>query len=315
MSDARLRYLPAPWLPLTYCAGAHLALLLACLVLVVCPELPGAFHYHPRMIALTHLVTLGWISGSILGALYIVAPLALGMTLPTGRADVVTAVAFWGAAGMVAGSGMGATTTSGRRRCPSRCADLGGCSRLERTANGACAWGVGLHIVLAFANVMVAALLGIVSALGRRAGWFDLPVLGIAMAHAHLAALGWAVVMMFGVSYRRVPVSCRARCPRARDWRGARRCSSAVPLHRVDAGHGRADAVAVGGMRDRGGWMLHLADAPGIEGCLLPMHAWYVAMRHAGGRPRRWRLTRSPKAGSLWRSSACGRLYCIWPSV
>ncbi len=32
--------------------------------------------------------------------------------------------------------------------------------------------------------------------------------------------------------------------------------------------------------------MLHLADAPGIEGCLLPMHAWYVAMRHAGGRPR-----------------------------
>jgi hypothetical protein len=37
------------------------------------PVLPGAFHYHPRLIALLHLVTLGWISGSILGALYISA--------------------------------------------------------------------------------------------------------------------------------------------------------------------------------------------------------------------------------------------------
>src|SRR5690606_34977869 len=94
MADTRQQWMPAPWLPLVYFALAHLALLLACVVLLVQPGLPGAFHYHPRMIALTHLVTLGWVSGSILGALYIVGPLALGMPLPRRGGDVVAAMSF-----------------------------------------------------------------------------------------------------------------------------------------------------------------------------------------------------------------------------
>jgi hypothetical protein len=39
------------------------------------------------MLAVVHLITLGWISGSILGAIYLVAPLALRFPLPAGRPD------------------------------------------------------------------------------------------------------------------------------------------------------------------------------------------------------------------------------------
>jgi hypothetical protein len=31
------------------------------------PGVPGRFFYHPRMVALVHLVTIAWLSGSILG--------------------------------------------------------------------------------------------------------------------------------------------------------------------------------------------------------------------------------------------------------
>ena len=62
----------------------------------------AGFFYHPRMIAVVHLVTLGWISASILGALYMIAPMALRARLPAGRLDFA---AWWvyaiGVLGMV----------------------------------------------------------------------------------------------------------------------------------------------------------------------------------------------------------------------
>ena len=104
ISPGRAALLPDATLPLVYFAGAHLALALAAVLLLVDPDLPGAFHYHPRMIAVVHLVTLGWISSSILGAFYIVAPLAFGMPFAARRADALACVSFWtGTLGMVLG--------------------------------------------------------------------------------------------------------------------------------------------------------------------------------------------------------------------
>ena len=108
ISPGRRAMLPAPTLPLVYFAGAHVALALAFGILLLEPGLPGAFHYHPRLIAIVHLVTLGWISGSILGALYIVAPLALGLPFRARWTDAIASLLFWiGTAGMVAGFWVG----------------------------------------------------------------------------------------------------------------------------------------------------------------------------------------------------------------
>jgi hypothetical protein len=85
--EARRAFLPAAGLPLLYFAFAHICLALALAVLLVRPDLPGGFFHHPRMIAVVHLVTLGWITSSILGACYIVGPLALRLPLRPGWRD------------------------------------------------------------------------------------------------------------------------------------------------------------------------------------------------------------------------------------
>ena len=79
--------LPPRVLPLMYFAFAHLSLGTAFLLLATQPESIVGFFYHPRMIAVVHMVTLGWISSSILGAIYLVGPIALRMYVPARRLD------------------------------------------------------------------------------------------------------------------------------------------------------------------------------------------------------------------------------------
>jgi cbb3-type cytochrome oxidase subunit 1 len=66
------------------------------------PRAVAGFFYHAWLIGVVHLVTLGWITLSILGAIYIVGPLALRMEMPARRLDYVAyASALIGLIGMV----------------------------------------------------------------------------------------------------------------------------------------------------------------------------------------------------------------------
>ena len=62
-------------------------MILAVGVVAFYPVSVTGYFYHPLMIRVVHLVTLGWISASILGAIFIVGPLALRMPMPVGRLD------------------------------------------------------------------------------------------------------------------------------------------------------------------------------------------------------------------------------------
>ena len=75
--------MPARWVPLLYFGFAHLCLAAALLALAVTPRSLLGFYYHPRMLAVVHLLTLGWITSHILGALYLIAPMALRTRLRT----------------------------------------------------------------------------------------------------------------------------------------------------------------------------------------------------------------------------------------
>ena len=79
--------LPTRILPVLYFAFAHIALAVAFAAVAFDPVAVAGFFYHARIVAIIHLVTLGWISGSILGAVYIVGPLALRMPMPARRLD------------------------------------------------------------------------------------------------------------------------------------------------------------------------------------------------------------------------------------
>lgn len=213
--DSRRALLPASGLPLLYFSFAHLCLALGFGVLAVRPDLPGGFFHHPRMIAVVHLLTLGWISGSILGAFYIVGPLALRMPLRPGLLDRMAFGAF--AAGV---GGMVVHFWIGEYSGMVWSAPLVAAAVLHVAVRAwiglpfsPVPWPVKLHVALAFANMLAAILSGMVIGMNRLFGWFTSSPLPTAFAHAHLAAIGWAVMMVVGLSYRLIPMILPAAMP------------------------------------------------------------------------------------------------------
>lgn len=254
ISASRRAFLPSPVVPLAYFAGAHACLAAALAVLVVDPALPGVFVYHPRALALVHLVTLGWISGSILGALYIVAPLAFGVPMRATRLDACACVSFWGGTlAMVTGFwlnrydvlGMGSPFVLG----PIVVVGLRTIPGLLRSRVPA---GISLHVLLAFANVTAAGVAGLLLAINRVTGLLPWSPVSLASAHAHLAVLGWAMMMIFGVAYRLIPMFVPAAMPT-----GARLAASAVLLEIGTLGV--AGSLAVG--RSPAPWLVFVGAA------------------------------------------------------
>jgi len=209
---------PARILPLLYLGTAHVAFALACLFAACWPQAVAGFFYHSWLIGLVHLVTLGWISFSILGAIYIVGPLALRLDMAARRLDYVAyACAVVGLIGMVghfwiqqyAGMAWSAGTVAsgvlymtvrivaGVRRTPIQPA-------------------VKLHIILACVNFWIAASMGLLIALDKVVHFLPGFVLTNVFAHAHLAALGWATMMVVGVGYRLLPMTFPSKMPSGR---------------------------------------------------------------------------------------------------
>jgi hypothetical protein len=199
-----------------YFAVAHVALLAALALVVREPTLATDFYYQPRTIAVVHLITLGWLTGSILGSIYAIAPLAWRFELPAGRIDWV---AFWvwaiSASGMVthfwineyngmtwaAGTILAAVGVVAWRLLPRLVA-----ARIPGEHR--------LPVVLAFCNLAVAGTLGVLLGLQKMAlVALPGPPLSGVYAHAHLAALGWALMMVFGAGYRLLPMFLPAPMP------------------------------------------------------------------------------------------------------
>lgn len=196
-----------------YFGTAHASLGLALALLVVWPELPGGFFYHPRMVAIVHLLTLGWLTSSIFGAFYIVGPLAFRIPMVVSRLDWWLAASFVvGASGVIAhawiGSYDGLAWSAPLVLLP--------VVRIGRAAiQGYVAYPslrpALMHVVLACGNLLAAAAYGAVIAWDRSRGGIAISPLSMALAHAHLASIGWVLMMIVGCAYRLVPmfVPCR----------------------------------------------------------------------------------------------------------
>jgi hypothetical protein len=212
MSNDRL---PARTLPLLYLGSAHLSLALAFLCAAWWPRSVAGFFYHSWLVGLVHLVTLGWITFSILGSIYIVAPLALRVELPARRADYLAyALALIGLVGMVGhfwiqqfeGMAWSAVTIAG--------AILYMTTRIAVSAQRARIHpGIKLHLTLACVNLWIAASMGLLIAFDKFAHFLPGFVLANVFAHAHLAALGWAAMMVVGVGYRLLPMTLPSKIP------------------------------------------------------------------------------------------------------
>jgi hypothetical protein len=164
------------------------------------------------------MVTLGWISFSILGAIYIVGPLALHMTMPASRLDYVAYMCgLVGLIGMVGHfwiqqyAGMAwsaATIASGIVYMTARI--------VAKVCTAKIQPAVKLHIVFACVNFWLAASMGLLIAFDKVGHFLPGFVIANVFAHAHLAALGWATMMVVGIAYRMLPMLFPSKMPAGR---------------------------------------------------------------------------------------------------
>jgi hypothetical protein len=210
--------IPATALPLAYYLVAYVGFGAGLLVLAADPSIPLPSFYQPRFVALVHLLTIGWLTGSILGSLYIVGPLALRVPMRVARADWIAFGSFvLGASGMVAHFWINT---------------YDGMAWSALFVIGAVAWvgvrvilgmrgstipaGVRLHVVLAFVNIAAAAGFGMVVGFDRSRGFLSVSPLATMFAHAHIAAVGWVTLLVIGLSYRLIPMVLPAETPSGR---------------------------------------------------------------------------------------------------
>jgi hypothetical protein len=210
--------LPPRLLPLLYFALAHVALMLAFAAVARDPRGVAGFFYHPRMLGIVHLVTLGWITASILGALYLVAATALRINLPARWPDYTAfALLAIGIVGMVAHFWIeeygGMAWSAGTAGCGIL---LAGARALPPLRTSPVAPAVRAHVVLAFLNIAGAATMGVLLGIEKVHPFLGGYVLDNVYAHAHLAAIGWATMMVVGVAYRLLPMVLPAEMPAGR---------------------------------------------------------------------------------------------------
>jgi hypothetical protein len=183
------------------------------------PELSGHY-YHPRVLALTHTVTLGWITMSILGASYQLIPIVLERPLWSERlARWQLGVLLIGVSGMIAHFWIGTWPA------------LAGAAALVGLGAGMHVVNVALSlrdfgrwtftarlVVLGHVGLSLTIFFGFALALNHL--WPFLPgeFFPTLHAHVHLALAWWIAPMLMGVSARVYPMFLLA--PEPRGWPG-----------------------------------------------------------------------------------------------
>ena len=207
--------IPSRTLVALYLATAHLSLALAFALTAWNPYAVAGFFYHSRMVAIVHLVTIGWIAMSILGMVYVVVPMTFGVAFPARKGDYAAyALTVIGLIGMVAHfwlaefrgmSWSAATAAAGIAYVVLR---LVAAVRAAKVPGG-----VQLHVYFASLNMLGAMTMGVLLGFDKVHQFLPGYVLSNVFAHAHLAAVGWVCMMVIGLSYRLLPMVIPAASP------------------------------------------------------------------------------------------------------
>jgi hypothetical protein len=182
------------------------------------PGLLALPHMHPHVVALTHAWVLGFFVSVACGAVYQLAPVALGTTLANERhgwwhfglhaagvPGMVYALRSWdltllGHAGFAVA--LGVLLFSVNTWVTVRRSGRG----------GTVAWS----LVLAASWLLLTVLLGLLLAANRFWGFLPLDPLALLRAHAHLGLVGFFVTLLQGVGFQLVPMFTLGE---VRNWR------------------------------------------------------------------------------------------------
>ncbi len=211
---------PSALLPLAYLLAAAVAFLLGTAAVPWLAAELGGHYYHPRVFALTHTFTLGWITLTILGASYQLVPIVLQRPLWSER------LARWQLAALLAGIvGMVGHFFIGQWPGFAWSAALvavGSVSHLVNVAlsiRGLTRWSFTARLVLAaHVGFGLTTVFGLLLGLDRLVPFLPVAVFPRLHAHVQLALLGWVLPMVIGVAARVYPMFLLAREPEG--WPG-----------------------------------------------------------------------------------------------
>ena len=215
MPDKPNRPAPPRRLPIVYLAFGHVALFTALLVAALAPASIDSFFFHSRMFFVVHLITLGWITHSILGATYLAAPMALRATLTAGKGDNwACAFVVIGASGVV--SHFWIEEYSGVAYSGGLLLFAFGYLAVrvwKAVASGGADRSVKWLVGCAYFNLLATALFGTLLSINKIAPFLPGNHLQDVYAHAHVGLLGWAGMMVMGVGMRMLPMFLPAKPP------------------------------------------------------------------------------------------------------
>jgi hypothetical protein len=195
-------------LPGTHFAGAIVWLLVGGAGLVaVAPELAAALFLSPRVLAVTHLYTLGVIVASIFGALYQFYPMSLGAGARSIRVGIIGAwLLHAGAALVVAGFWFWRPGLQAAGWCALflaiGCVSWNLLPQRRRMSHGK---RVGAYVSAAHSMLGLALMLA-GARIGASLSWWTIDRLDMIAAHFHLAAFGFAGLTAVGVGGRMIPM-------------------------------------------------------------------------------------------------------------
>ena len=165
------------------------------------------FFYQPRILAVTHTFTLGWISSAIMGVMYRLVPAMTKRPLRFPRlARWQFGLYIFSATGLIAHMLIGAWPPTWMA------AAVIVLSVIFFAMNMLYCLGPAWHrsaaetgMCMSIGFLLLAATLGFLLALDKSLGFLPGNVLTNLASHAHLAALGWVSLTICSVSYRMAP--------------------------------------------------------------------------------------------------------------
>ncbi len=194
--------------------GLHFAFALSCWLLAaaglvwVAPALASGDFTATRVLLVTHLFTLGWVTTTILGALYQFLPVALGVPIRSERTAFVTLALY--APGLLlflGGLFVGATALvvagAGTFGTGLLLFVVNLAATLKRSADRSVTWWA---LLAAGASLLATIVLGAALTGNLRWGYLaDHRLLALGV-HLHIAIIGWVFMVMVGVAHKLLPM-------------------------------------------------------------------------------------------------------------
>jgi len=166
-------------------------------------------HFSPKILAITHIATLGWVTMIIFGALFQLIPVVLEVKL---FSETLAEIQFWiyivGAIGLVYcfwtfTTGMYMDISAILLNLVMYIFSFNIIMTFTRVKN----WNItGLYLGGAIFYLIVTAIAGLLLAINLGTPYIKIDHLQYLSLHAHVAIIGWVSMVIMGVTYKLIPM-------------------------------------------------------------------------------------------------------------